>query len=82
MLVSTVTDFSGSRLTTHTPLQGMRRLHFRHAGETTAQATLLPKLRAASTAMPSRAIQQKGFKAYIALFPTQFSISWEYIPDY
>lgn len=36
----------------------------------------------ASTVNPSQATQQNGFEAYIVLFPTQFSISWEYIPDY
>lgn len=79
-LVSTITVLTGYRLTTCMPLQGMLACILDMLGKPRPIPTLVHKLHAASTVMPSQAIQQNGFTAHAVLFPTQFSISWEYIP--
>lgn len=63
-------------------LQGMLAYILEVEGKPQNILALFHKLCTASTVMPSQATQQNGFEAYIVLFPTQFSISWEYIADY
>lgn len=79
-LVSSVPALTLNRLLMRCVSSRNTSLRFMHVRRSIL--VLLHKSHSASTGKPPPAIQQNGFKTYIVLFPTQFSISWEYIRDY